>query len=347
MLVRFFIGLALSQHLLCAGLRSICYSEMRQEFQCYDLWPPYTNSNWHLPASPSEQNIHFKLYTTRNPTSPQTVNAMDANSLRNSNWDSTRQTKFIVHGFTDSSNSGWIAPMVSELLQRSVNVILVDWSDGAKGPNYFQATANTRVVGAQIATLILTAGTLGAAPSTFHVIGHSLGAQIGGYVGGSLQGLGRITGLDPAAPLFESYDVAVRLDKGDATFVDVIHTDAQPLHEAGLGTVELIGHVDFFPNGGKDQPGCSPNKFNWVQLLTGQISALTDSIACSHNRATTFFTASINDNSFPSYTCASVAAYDGGACQLGVGTADSMGYGTPTSARGMYVLRTGSSYPFL
>jgi len=44
-----------------------------------------------------------------------------------------------------------------------------------------------------------------------------------------------------------------RLDRGDAQFVTVIHTNA-----FGFGVYENIGHVDFWPNGGILQQGCLP-----------------------------------------------------------------------------------------
>ena len=72
----------------------------------------------------------------------------------------------------------------------------------------------------------------------FHIIGHSLGAHIAGYTGEKLidleQGkLGRITALDPAQPLFQDMPEFVRLDPGDAEFVDVIHTDAKSILVGG------------------------------------------------------------------------------------------------------------------
>lgn len=70
--------------------------------------------------------------------------------------------------------------------------------------------------------------------SDFHIIGHSLGAHIAGYAGEAiitrgLGKLGRISGLDPAEPLFQRMPEFVRLDPGDAEFVDVIHTDAKSI----------------------------------------------------------------------------------------------------------------------
>lgn len=95
----------------------------------------------------------------------------------------------------------------------------------------------------------------------FHMIGHSLGAHLAGYAGYTLQRefgltLGRITGLDPAEPLFTDTEPLVRLDRSDAHFVDVVHTDATTLAMGGLGMRAAIGHVDFYPNGGSNNPGC-------------------------------------------------------------------------------------------
>jgi len=347
MLVLLLVGLAVSQPFLCAA---VCYNdEMRSEFACFDLWPPYTNTAFHSPASPSEQNIQFQLYTSNNPTQYQTLKANQHNTLTSSNFNPQLETKFIVHGFTSSNVTDWIPSMVRELLHyytyhhQGVNVIVVDWSQGAKGPNYLQATANTRVVGAQIASLILTAEELGGDASKFHVIGHSLGAQIGGYAGFFLNGrLGRISGLDPAAPMFEGYDPRVKLERSDAGFVDVMHTDAVPLHDGGLGTVDLIGHVDFFPNGGSDMPGCPSDKFSLTGLLTGQIDALTDDISCSHNRAPWYYVASINDNVFQSYPCASADAV----CHFCGTGCTSMGLHATDDFHGLFVSATNANYPY-
>lgn len=61
-----------------------------------------------------------------------------------------------------------------------------------------------------------------------------------------------ITGLDPAYPTFNSRPKSMKLDKGDAEFVDVIHSCG-----GYLGYAEPLGHVDFYPNGGSFfQPGC-------------------------------------------------------------------------------------------
>ena len=60
-----------------------------------------------------------------------------------------------------------------------------------------------------------------------------------------------LSGLDPARLFFITVRTSFRLDKSDAQYVDVIHTNA------GIqGTIRASGNTDFWPNGGSIQPGC-------------------------------------------------------------------------------------------
>lgn len=79
--------------------------------------------------------------------------------------------------------------------------------------------------------------------------------------------LERITGLDPAKPLFIFAAREYKLDIGDAKFVDVIHTDVFQ-----RGILAPSGHVDFYVNGGVEQRGCN-------------IQKVMDPGACNHARA--------------------------------------------------------------
>lgn len=98
--------------------------------------------------------------------------------------------------------------------------------------------------------------------SDFHVVGHSLGGQIAGFVGKTVQNLtglniGKITGLDPANPLFVPTHPESRLANTDADIVVAVHTD-------GLifGYYYPIGGIDFYANGGTAaQPGCLVEDF--------------------------------------------------------------------------------------
>lgn len=64
--------------------------------------------------------------------------------------------------------------------------------------------------------------------------------------------------LDPAFPLLDTFGVSVNSSAAD--FVDVIHTSAgNDVHDVlrgKLGVARPLGHVDFYMNGGSEQPGC-------------------------------------------------------------------------------------------
>ncbi|KAK7116823.1 pancreatic lipase-related protein 2-like [Littorina saxatilis] len=352
MIARLLLALAAGPHLFAAAWYwDVCYDEMVPAFQCYNLNAPYTNTLFHYPWSPTDQNIIFSLFTANNPTTPDHLAARDAKTVSSSHFNSNGKVAFLIHGFTDSMEGIWVAPLIQELLTKVENVIFVDWENGAKGPDYYRATANTRVVGAQVATLIKT---LGVDPAIVHLIGHSLGAHVAGYAGEKFGGtyyefddrkIGRITAMDPAAPKFEGYDVRVKLDPTDATFVDVIHSDTESLYKGGLGVKKPCGHVDFFPNGGWDQPGCSPSLIDLSDFSS--VMSITETVACSHSRAIAYFNASINEHDFEGHPCSGLEDYLDGYCErCGTSGCNHMGYAASPLKPGSFFLHTDSLYPF-
>lgn len=86
------------------------------------------------------------------------------------------------------------------------------------------------------------------------IVAHSLGCHISGRAAKQLKSEGKIgviIALDPASVLFDYFDTEKRLTENDAEYVQVIHTDS------GHYSFEYpLGHADFYPNGGKNQPGC-------------------------------------------------------------------------------------------
>ncbi|KAG8189510.1 hypothetical protein JTE90_008472 [Oedothorax gibbosus] len=121
--------------------------------------------------------------------------------------------------------------------------------------------------------------------------------------------------LDPAAPYFQNMPPSVRLDTTDADFVDVIHTDSASSKFLALGMSQAVGHVDFYPNNGMSQPGCSFQSIYSV-FLEGLFDAARRFVSCHHQRAVDFFTASLNfKRALPvGYYCSNWEDYLEGRC---------------------------------
>ena len=273
-----------------------------------------------LPNSPEKIATKFTLYNKNTSIKGEIISA----EQKGNTFNTTAPVKFIIHGFIQNALVPWVIKMKDAILSfEEVNGITVDWSKG-NGLPYTQATANTQVVGAEIAKLVNTfISTKGVKAKDVHLIGHSLGAHISGYAGSKIKGLGRITGLDPSGPDFENTDPKVRLDPTDALFVDVIHTDGDNLHQLGLGLMQLVGHVDYYPNGGKDQPGCSSASekiFGTLERMFKEqefnVKSILETAVCSHMAVLTYFTESIRDKGckFTAFPCSSKADFDSGKC---------------------------------
>lgn len=67
--------------------------------------------------------------------------------------------------------------------------------------------------------------------------------------------IANLPALDTAAPIFEVYGIYPR--KEYAEFLEAVHTSAgKVLWRGHVGVTLSYGHVDFYPNGGIEQPGC-------------------------------------------------------------------------------------------
>lgn len=177
------------------------------------------------------------------------------------------------------------------------------------------------IVGAVVARHIRQLMRLfGNKPSQFTLVGHSLGAHTAGFVGKRFQGkqkLRMILGLDPAGPCFTDQKDTYRLNPNDARLVVTIHTNGGKVIGENFGIFTPLGHYSFFPNGGSQQPGCEKAKAVLRVLMKGVVGGLTDSLACSHRRATrlvAFNESLLTQAHAVGYKCKNYEDYSHGEC---------------------------------
>lgn len=280
------------------------------------------------------------LYTRLNANKPQMLYLGDERRLAKSNFNFKRPLAVYVHGFSESATSEKQSSQdIKNAFLRSgnYNVMLVDWSPLTAVPWYTNAVDNLPVAARYVARFLRFLMASGLPAQSIHLVGFSLGAELAGFVGKQLQEWGivlpRITGLDPALPLFDSGSPNRRLSPTDARFVDIIHTDG-----GLLGNPEAMGHADFYPNGGRGlQPGCARQEIannRWLGAIIG----------CSHQRAWQYFIESIlRPQSFLANKCEPSKMF--GSCKDGNGRAF-MGMGADRRLRGKFFLDTNELSPF-
>ncbi|XP_044526016.1 phospholipase A1 member A [Gracilinanus agilis] len=243
--------------------------------------------------------VQFLFFTPLDPTCGKLVKK--SSDLQTFGFNTSLETKLIIHGFRAlGTKPSWIDKFIQTLLRvTDANVIAVDWVYGSTGV-YFSAVDNVIKLGLEISQFISYLLMLGVSESSIHIIGVSLGAHVGGMVGYFYKGqLGRITGLDPAGPEYTKASLEERLDPGDALFVEAIHTDTD-----NLGIRIPVGHVDYFVNGGQDQPGCP-----------SFIHAGYNYLICDHMRAVHLYLSAL-ENSCPlmAFPCTSFKDFRAGKC---------------------------------
>ncbi|XP_054742093.1 pancreatic lipase-related protein 2-like isoform X2 [Anastrepha obliqua] len=238
------------------------------------------------PTGRSTAQVYYYLYTNENPTTADMLVTDDTESLQKSHFNKNNPTKIIIHGWQSNGNTALTTLIRDAYFSKGdYNIIAVDWSDKAKNIVYSIAVSHVAEVGAQVAGFIdFLYQKGGLSFETSHVIGHSLGAHISGYAGKNVKygTIERITGLDPALPLFSYDKPAKRLNQSDANYVESIQTCG-----GLLGFLKPIGKGAFYPNGGKSQPGCGID-------LVG---------SCAHSRSYIYYAEAIGSDNFPSMKC--------------------------------------------
>lgn len=248
----------------------------------------------------------------------------------------------LIHGYQQDINSSWLHELKEVLLDvKDCNVIIVDWGRGCRSPKYLSGVGNTALVGRQTALLLQNLAKTfpdAVTPQRMHVIGFSLGAQTSGFVGRNFKKMtgtkiARITALDAARPLFEQTNVYVT--RKDAVFVDAIHTSSGwTVLQKSLGMGTPFAHVDFYPNGGRDQPGCGG-------LLE---------IDCDHGRAPLYYIESLKHRDkchFLAFKCkGGMKAFRSGECRPGPPDSEMGFYSIESPARGLRFLKTNSKPSF-
>ncbi|XP_040575699.1 inactive pancreatic lipase-related protein 1 [Lepeophtheirus salmonis] len=300
-----------------------------------------------FPLDGHSMQVIFELYTRRNPEDPMYLSFNDSSKITSSTFDVKKETKMFTHGFTGRCDKVWCKRLIEELLKKgNFNVICVDWRKDADS-SYRSAAANTQMVGTIIAMFFeMVENQFEPIHQRSHLIGHSIGAHAMGYAGFRKSGIKRITGLDPAGLAFDGVSSDLKLDPSDASFVDVIHTNGQSVFQGGFGSLERMGHVDFYPNGGDKQPGCTNAILSLLNIFNLSSEEKRRKFKCNHERSVKIFTESIYSScQFLGKRCHNWESYLEGNCSDQ--NAIAFGYNSEniSAPDGKYYFATGSHVP--
>lgn len=243
-------------------------------------------------------------------------------TIKECNFNPETQTFIVIHGWTVTGMfESWVPKLVSALYDRvpTANVIVVDWLTRAN-QHYPTSAAYTKLVGRDVAKFVTWIQNELQLPwDRVHLLGYSLGAHVAGIAGDlTNHKISRITGLDPAGPTFEHADEQSTLSRGDAQFVDVLHTNTRGSPDRSIGIQRPVGHIDIYPNGGTFQPGCDIQNTLMGIALEGikGLQNMDQLVKCSHERSIHLFIDSLLniEQQSVAFRCNSKDTFNKGMC---------------------------------
>ncbi|XP_031767816.1 lipase member H-like [Galleria mellonella] len=287
-----------------------------------DMWMKASDLAGVARYNPDRQNV-YHLFTRENPTVSQPLLVGNEGLLSLTNYDRSRRTVILLHGWLDTATADFNAVLVPAFLAvEDVNIIVVDWSAGADTGVYISAVGNTVTSGESVARFVNWLNSVtGVTADRYHIVGLGLGGHQAGIIARNVDGeIAYITALDPA-----SYGWVLNSNKlrpEDSQYTEVIHTNA-----GVQGYVGTLGDVDFYPNSGVNMPGC---------ITPG----------CDHARSYFYFAESLVSGGFTGRRCATTTAAMGGGLCLASGNLNLGGIEPKTGSSGIYYVRTNSRPPF-
>ncbi|XP_011185244.2 vitellogenin-3-like [Zeugodacus cucurbitae] len=277
-------------------------------------------------VTPDLNKMQFQLRTTCHKYS---YPLLDANQIwRGPEFDPSKKVVILVTGWTTTVNNSDAIDALAKAYncRGDVNFVAVDIANFVD-TIYTWSALNTEEIGKNLGEGIDLLSQI-VPLENIHLIGHGLGAHIVGAAGRYFNYktdklVSRITGLDPAKPCFNEGHVLSGLQRGDAKFIDVIHSNP-----GVLGKRDPMGDADFFPGGLHPLPkGCND-------------------IFCAHNRAWEYYAESAypgNELIFMAKRCTTQTNLAGNKCPR---AEYPMGYAVPYELKGNYFLDVNTAAPY-
>ncbi|CAD1472338.1 unnamed protein product, partial [Heterotrigona itama] len=268
--------------------------------------------------------VFFYLYTRNNPSDGQKLNVNDKVTLQNSNFNISKYSAILVHGWM-SNYKDFIAAKNAFLQSCDCNVILLDWGAIAQNINYVWSSDRVVIISQYVAQMIDFLHAEGMDASRLTIVGLSLGAHVAGLSSYFAKNKANfVVGLDPAQPNFLTAGVGTRISLGDGEYVQILHTNA-----GGAGFNISLGDIDFWANNGQTQNGCN----------------LIDD-TCSHVRSLSYYIESLSSKvGFIGRECDNYNDFTQGECANNP-TAVMGGVTPQTNLKGNFYFTTNSNSPY-